>query len=135
MNRIFIHNPLFRICSGPLAGVMIYLLILLINNTVEDIDKIYNHSELYVCIGLSYLCFESMRLMIKLLDRFSSGQNFQRRLLIRVFSTIIVALALITTAISLYFKWAEGFSIGSGELNLFILLFGAAGQGWAPVAR
>ena len=127
MNRLFINHPLFRLCSGVLAGILIYLLILLINNTVEDIDKIYNHSELYVCIALCYLVFESMRLVIRLMDRYSSEGNFQRRLISRGIATIVVSLGLMTAAISAYFKWVEGFTIGSGELNLFLLLFGAAG--------
>jgi len=127
MNRIFINHPLFRICSGPLAGLMIYLLILLINNIVEDIDKIYNHSELYACIGLSYLSFESMRLVIRLLDRFSAEDNFQKKLITRAVATIGISLVLVAAAISAYFKWVEGFSIGSSELNLFLFLFGAAG--------
>jgi len=93
---------------------------------VEDIDKIYNHSELYVCIALCYLVFESMRLVIRLMDRYSSVENFQRRLISRALATIVVSLGLMTAAISAYFKWVEGFTIGSGELKFISVLFGAA---------
>jgi hypothetical protein len=124
MTRLFVHNAFFRICSGPIFGVLVYLQILLINNTVEDIDKIFSHQELYVCIALSYIAFESMRLVVKLLDRYPVEDNFQKRLFFQITATLLVALALITASISAYFRWVVGFSIGSTELNLFLIIYG-----------
>ena len=37
---------------GRRFRVLVYLHIFLINNTVENIDKIFSHEELYVCIVL-----------------------------------------------------------------------------------
>jgi sensor histidine kinase YesM len=127
MTRLFIHNPFFRIFSGPIFGVMVYLLILLINNTVEDIDKIYSHEELYVCIALSYISFETIRLTLKILDRNLPDEDFRKRILVRVFAGILVSLGLISVAISAYFRFVEGFSIGSTELNLFLTVYGFTG--------
>jgi Histidine kinase len=127
MTRLFIHNAFFRICSGPIFGVLVYLLILLINNTVEDIDKIFDHEELYVCIALSYVSFESMRISLVLLERFYPKQRFQRKILIQVVVTLFVSLGLITLSISAYYRWVIGFSIGTGELSLFLIVFGFAG--------
>jgi hypothetical protein len=65
MNRIFIHHIVFRICAAPILGVLIYLVILLVNNSVRSISELFSNRELYVCIGLSYISFESMRLVIR----------------------------------------------------------------------
>jgi sensor histidine kinase YesM len=127
MNRLFIHNVFFRICSGAIFGVLVYLLILLINNTVEDIDEIFSHQELYACIALCYVSFESMRAVLKWLDRVSPQGNFQKRLIIRVLGTLGVSLSLVALSISAYYRWVIGFSIGSGELTLFLVVFGALG--------
>jgi hypothetical protein len=127
MNRIFINSTLFRICAAPVFGVLVYMLILLINNTVEDINKIFSNQELYVCIGLSYVSFESMRLIIRILDKFNDRFPFQRRIIIQIIVTLVGGLGLVALAISFYFRLVIGFSIGSHELNIFLTIFLATG--------
>ena len=127
MNRLFIHNPFFRIGSGLVLGVLVYLLILLINNTVEDINKLFSNQELYVCIGLSYIAFESMRLVIRSVERYSIRIDLQQKVFTQIGGTLVVSLGLVALAISAYFRWVIGFSIGMGELNLFLIIFGFVG--------
>ncbi len=127
MNRLFIHNPFFRIGSGLVLGILVYLLILLINNTVEDINKLFSNQELYVCIALSYIAFESMRLVIRSIERFFKRLDFQQKAIAQFGGTLVASLGLVTLSISAYFRWIIGFSIGSGELNLFLIIFGIAG--------
>lgn len=127
MNRSFIHNPFFRIGSGFFFGVLVYLLILLINNRIEDINKIFSNEELYACIGLSYIAFESMRLVIRFVEHQLTRLDFQQKVLAQVLGSLGVALGLVAASISAYFVWVIGFSIGSGELNLFLIIFGVAG--------
>ena len=64
MNKLFIHNPLFRIISPLCSGILIYLLILLINNNVSQLKETFLGQELYVCIGLTYLIQEYSRLSL-----------------------------------------------------------------------
>lgn len=127
MSRIFINSAIFRICSAPIFGVLAYLIILLINNTVNGINKIFSNEELYVCIGLSYVSFESMRLVIRLIDRIESRFSFQRRIIIQIVVTLATSLILIAVAISFYFRWAFGFSITSHQLNTFLGIFAVTG--------
>ncbi|MEQ8359490.1 MAG: histidine kinase [Cytophagales bacterium] len=127
MNRVFIHNPFFRLCSAPVFGVMVYLLIILINNTVEDVNELFNNQELYVCIGLSFISFESMRLIIWFLESRSQEKSFEIKIAYQVILTLMVSLILIGLSISAYFRYVVGFSIGNSELNIFLLIFGAAG--------
>src|SRR5882672_1223805 len=111
MNRLFIHNPFFRIVSGLLYGVLAYMLILLINNTVSDINKIFSNKELYACIGLSYITFESMRVIISVFER--RFQTVRQKLLAQIMSSLILSVGLVSLAISAYFRCIEGFSIGA----------------------
>jgi hypothetical protein len=128
MMRIFIHSIVFRICAGPLFGVLIYLLILLVNNTMEGVEQLFSNQELYVCVALSYISFESMRLVIRLWERFSKADSsLQQRIILQIISTLVVSLSLVTLAISSYFRWVVGYSIGTRELNIFLLIYGATG--------
>jgi Histidine kinase len=128
MNRIFVNSIVFRICSAPVFGVLIYLLILLINNTLESLSQTFSNGELYVCVGLSYLSFESMRLIIVMLDRFGKRFSFQRRIIIQLLLTLLVSLALVAAAITLYFHLAYSFSITTSQLYIFMGIYFATGS-------
>lgn len=123
MNKLFIHNPFFRLLSGVIVGVMVYLLILLVNNTLGSVETIFSNEELYVCIALSYLSFEAMRLVIVLLKRWSNVHENKSFAIVQTIVTLVSSLLLVTLAISAYFKYLLGFSIGNGELNLFLIIF------------
>ena len=41
MNRYFFHSALFRLLAPAIYGLIIYLLILLINNTVTQINDLF----------------------------------------------------------------------------------------------
>lgn len=128
MTRIFVHSIIFRICSAPLFGVIIYLLILLINNTLEAAEEIFNNQELYVCILLSYISFESMRIIILVLERKSNPDaSVQRRLFLQLILSLLVSVGMVGLAITAYFHFIIGFSIGAQELYVFFLIFGATG--------
>lgn len=127
MNRLFIHQPVFRILSAPVLGLMVYLLILLINNDFTDLKNIFSSSEIYVCIGLAYLSLESMRLTLSLSEKWLSKQILKQRVLFQIFSTLLISLLLISIAICSYYKWVIGFTINLSELTLFLSIYGVIG--------
>lgn len=127
MNRLFIHQPVFRILSAPVLGLMVYLLILLINNDFTDLKNIFSSSEIYVCIGLAYLSLESMRLTLSLSEKWLSKQTLRRRVLLQIFGTLVISLLLIAVAIWSYYKWVVGFTINLSELTLFLSIYGVIG--------
>ena len=69
MKRLFVHNPLFRILSPVFSGAIVYLLILLINNNVEQLQEQFLGNELYLCIGLSFFIHEFSRLLLLLFNK------------------------------------------------------------------
>lgn len=127
MNRSFVHNLLFRLVAPLVAGILTYLLILLINNAVSDLNQSFSNQELYVAIGLSYLAFTVMRLIILLIDRMGKGWAMRRRILFQTALTLGGNLTAVGFAISTYYTLFVGFTIARLELNIFLTIFGVIG--------
>jgi hypothetical protein len=124
MKKYFIHNAFFRLLAPPVYGVLIYLLILLINNSLTQVEEFFSGQEVYMCIGLTFICFESARLVIALLNKFLKGKYAQARILIQLIAGTALPTILVTLAISLYFTAVLGFSIPTYQLILFGIIFG-----------
>ena len=96
MKKLFIHKPLFRLLSPVFNGVVVYLLILLVNNNVAQVQEEFLSEELYVCIGLSYIVQEFSRLLLLLLKRFELIKNTLLSLLIQALSSIVLCILIVT---------------------------------------
>src|SRR5882762_10065 len=127
MNRSFVHNILFRICAPAVTGLLAYLLILLINNSVLTLDKIFSNQELYVTVTLSYLAFTAMRWIILLIDRIGKAWPMRRRITLQTIFTLTGNLSIVGFAISVYYLAFVGFTIGRFELNIFLAIYGVTG--------
>ena len=68
MKKLFIHKPLFRLLSPIFNGFVSYLLILLINNNIAQLQEEFLRQELFVCIALSYVIQEFSRLLLQLFE-------------------------------------------------------------------
>lgn len=121
MKRIFIHNPFFRIFAPPVYGVLVYLIILLINNNVEQLGTLFSNQEVYVSIVLTLISFESMRLTIVLLNRISL--DAKNKVVLQILFTTVVSMIIVLLAISIYYKGMIGFDISPRELLLFGTIF------------
>ena len=123
MNRYFIHNILFRLLAPTVYGVLVYFLILLLNNSVAQINTIMSSRELYLCIGLTYLLFESIRFMIILLDKFLGEKYQATRIPIQFLITTVVSVLMVLIGLTYSFKAMEGFSISLNQLLLFAAVY------------
>jgi len=121
MKKLFIHNPFFRILTPPVYGILVYLIILLVNNNVEQITTLISNQEVYVSMALSLVAFESMRLTIVLLERLRIPER--RKMPLQFLATSLAAIATVLLAISQYYRWVIGFAISPGELTLFGTIF------------
>ncbi len=125
MNRLFIHNAIFRICSGPISGLLAYLVLLLVNNSLQDVEQLFSSQELYVFIVLSYLSLESMRMVIIRFEKSrTEWKSIQQRALLQIVASLAVSLGLIWLSIASYYTWVIGFSIGASEVTLFLSIYG-----------
>lgn len=122
MKRIFIHNALFRIIGPPVYGMLVYLLILLINNSVTQLTSLLSNQEVYVSIVLSLISFESMRLVLVLLERYAAP--WEQRIIPRFLVVLVVSVAVVLAAIGGYYRWVIGFDISYRELVMFGSIFG-----------
>ncbi len=119
MKRYFIHNPFFRLLTPLIYGVLTYLFILLINNNVTQVNDFFNSEEVYISIALTYLSFESLRLLIVLLDRFLPEKHLRIRIPLQFVLTVVVSVALVVLGLTLYFSYFIGFSISPVQLLIF----------------
>lgn len=124
MKKYFIHNGFFRLLAPPVYGILVYLIILLVNNSLLQVEAIFSSQEVYMCIGLTFLCFESARAVILLLNRFLKKEFIKARLLIQLISGTAVPTVLVMLAISLYFTYVIRFSIPTTQLILFGVVYG-----------
>jgi|APTNR8051073442_1049403.scaffolds.fasta_scaffold00005_157 sensor histidine kinase YesM len=123
MKKYFIHNPFFRLLAPVVYGILIYLLILLINNTITQINEFFSSQEVYICMALSYLSFESNRLVIVLLDKFLKGKYLLLRIPVQLIFSTIISTMLVVISISLYFIYALGFSMAGTQLLVFGIIY------------
>ncbi|HYG02514.1 MAG TPA: histidine kinase [Chryseosolibacter sp.] len=125
MKKYFIHHVLFRVLAPPIYGVLLYLLILLINNNVGQVDELFTNEEVYICIVLTYVSFESMRLIIVLMNRFLGDKYDSVRVPIQLLLTAALSVALVLTCLHLYFNYVLGFSPGMSQVTVFGVLYGS----------
>lgn len=123
MKKYFIHNPFFRLLAPAVYGILIYLLILLINNTVTQINEFFSSQEVYICMALSYLSFETNRLVIVMLDKFLKGKYLLLRIPVQLLFSTILSTMLVVISISLYFIYALGFSMAGTQLLVFGIIY------------
>lgn len=123
MTRRFVHLPLFRIVSPAVSGIVVYLLILLINNNVAALEGQFLSRELYVCIALSYLIQEVCRLVVVVFGRFRLPSNELLRILIQLGISFSLSVILVSLGIYLYYLFVLGFEPVIQEYRMFNGIF------------
>ncbi|WP_422080190.1 histidine kinase [Ulvibacterium sp.] len=123
MRKLFVHHPLFRLLSPLLCGSLVYLLILLINNNIGQLQETFLGQELYVCIGLAYLIQEYARLSLLWFERASGPKNFVLKLALHLIGTVAIGIGLVSVAMYLYFTYVLGYTPNSRELFIFNSIF------------
>lgn len=123
MKRMFIHNAIFRLAAPLFYGIIVYLLVLMLSNNLTDLAMIFSNAELYVCITLTFFCFEALRLNA-LLFRKINFENQRNQILITALTGVFICAIMVWFALFIYFKWAVGFAVGLNELLGFWAIFG-----------
>lgn len=124
MNKLFVHHPIFRLLSPFFSGTLVYLLLLLINNNISQLQENFLGQELYVCIGLAFLIQEYSRFSLVFFKNRIIGQSFVLKIGFQLLFTVTTVLVLVTGSIYAYFKWILLYTPNSTELYVFNVLFG-----------
>ena len=123
MKHYFFNNAIFRLVAPAIYGLLIYLLILLINNNVAQVNALFSTQEVYVCIFLTYLSFETIRALILLVNNLLKQKPPGIIIPVQLLVTLLVSVGLVLLSIIAYFKYAVGFSISGTQLTIFALVF------------
>ncbi len=123
MNTLFIHRPLFRLLSPLCSGTLVYLLVLLINNNIGQLQEAFLGQELYVFVGLAYLIQEYARLSLLWFEKLARPSAFFSRLILQVLSSVAIGILLVTGAMYLYFTTILGYTPNFRELFIFNSIF------------
>jgi hypothetical protein len=119
MRKLFVHQPLFRLLSPVFSGFIVYLLLLLLNNNVGQIQEEFFNSELYFCIGLCYLIQEFSRVLLLLFKHFFSNNLSAITIVVQILVSLFLCVLLSTIAINLFFEFVLGFSVTIDEIYVF----------------
>ncbi|MTI41018.1 histidine kinase [Fulvivirga lutimaris] len=125
MKKMIINNAFFRLLIPPVYGILVYLMILLINNDIRQLSSIFSSQEVYVCIGLSYLVTEVLRLNAILLNKFDTTY-LGNKILIQLLIGVLVTNITVSVSISAYFEYIVQFGITDTQLIIFNAIFGVS---------
>jgi len=108
MKSNILDQPLFRLLVPPFYGLMMYILILLVNNSLYSLTESVFTSELLLCVVLAYLISEPIRLVIIIFEK-RLGEELKKAgsLLAMISTNLLVGGAIVFGAGYLYFTEIE----------------------------
>lgn len=118
-----LHQPLFRILVPPFYALILYILILLLFSSIEQLKTNFFSIEYLLTILLTYLSLEVMRILTLYTERKIRSQNIQKRLSIHLITNILATTLITTLIVSFYFSKLVGFLSYQTELIIFNILF------------
>ncbi len=124
MVKNIINSAVFRIFTPIFYGVTMYILILLIFDRVQDLSENFLVIEATLCVVITYLIFELIRLYILQVEkRCSANCSISRRLIIQGGGSLIITVIITSLIISFYFSKLVGFNTFRNELTVFNAIF------------
>lgn len=124
MKKLFIHNLLFRLIGPVFIGLVIYLLILLINNSIGQVDELFASNELYLCIVLVYLILELVRFAMMLVAKRAERWPFYKQVLTQFIVAMILMSFVVYMVVEAYFSQFLGYNPSASEFNIFLGIYG-----------
>lgn len=109
MKSNLIHQPVFRLVVPPVYGLMMYLLILLLNNSLGMLSESIFTGELLLCVLLSYLVSEPLRWVILVYAK-KLGHDLQKPVNIGILLLLCLFIGGLINLLAtyLYFSYTEG---------------------------
>lgn len=121
MKKSVIHDTLFRLLAPLFFGVLVYLMLLLMNNQTAQLNQLFRSQEMYICMVLALVLFESLRLAVIWSEKRYSSERRRWWLLATLASPVAVATVILV--VYAYYQWVIGFAPGQGELWRFAGLY------------
>lgn len=122
--KLFIHNPLFRLLVPPFYGIMVYLFILTLFESLYQITENFFSYEALLIIILTYFLMEGLRIIILLLNRyFPEDKRESLRIIMQVGISILYGAFITSAVVSLYFYILVGYSSFLTEFLTLNIIF------------
>lgn len=111
MKRSLLNKPFFRLVVPPIYGIMMYFLILLINNSLDSLSETIFSRELLVCVVLAYLVSEPLRLIILVfLKKYQDELRKPAKVGFLLLTNFVVGSLIIFLTTYGYFLYVEGYT-------------------------
>jgi hypothetical protein len=124
MKQLIVHNIGFRSVAPLCTGTIIYLLVLMFFDSLNQLSSNFFGGELLLTIGITYVVFFILRMLILLMHNlFPLEQLPKTRISVQFIAGVFIAGILTWVIIMLYFKYVLGFSQYNREASIFISLF------------
>lgn len=125
MNKTwFYNNFVFRLVSPLILGVVVYMLVLLFFDSIEQFTSNFFGQEVAFVIVLSFFFLELNRLIIIILNRIHPlNKNFQVRLVLQFLTSASVSAILVSAFLYFYFVRFAGFRTINTELMIFNIIY------------
>ncbi len=131
--RLFTEYWSFRIFSPVVTGSVIYLLILLVNNNIEQSLESFISDEFFVCIILAALITESTRFLLSRFSRLSVTLDEGWKAVWTILIVVLCTLMIVWVSLSAYFRFALGYQPNLSEIQPFIILYAGLAIAFASV--
>ena len=114
----------FRLIIPPLYGLIVYLLVLLIFDTLEQLRENFLGQEVILTISLTYCLFFILHLNAKLYEKYPSLKDSLRlRISLQFITGMLLSILLSSFFLLVYFRFILGFTQFARELIVFNSIF------------
>lgn len=124
MKKFFLRRPFFRLLTPLIVGSVAYMLILLFNNNVAQLQEAFLGAELYFSLALALLIQEVILQCLRPLLRMRFHVHLGWRVGGFSLLALLVSILLVGLAVNLYYTKVLGYQPASSELMLFCGVFG-----------
>jgi len=116
---------MFRLLGPALYGTVVYVLVLLFFDSLEQLTRHFFSQEVLLCVGLAYVLNEALRLSVVGLNRlYPARRNPRVRTGLQLGVHLLLTVAVISAGVTAYFEWVVGYSTFRAELVTLNGLFG-----------
>ena len=123
-DKVFINNRLYRILFPMVSGLVIYLLILMVFDSLEQLQENFFNQEVLFTVLLSYCISESFVVLIRLLDKYVPFEKgYRMRQGVQLSLTVVLTMGVVSILVSGYFILIVGYSTFLPEWIAFNLVF------------
>lgn len=123
-DKLFIHNPLFRLLVPPVYGIMVYLFILTLFDSLYQITENFFSFEAVLIIIMTYVLMEGLRIIILLINRYiPEDKKDGTRIIIQLSASIFYGACMTSAIVALVFLVLVGYSSFLTEFLTFNIIF------------